>query len=470
MPLLVAGLGVMLVGPVTAQTFRTLQNFSGGSDGANPSSLVSSEETLFGTTAGYNERTATPGGICSNGTLFRIEKDGTGFTNLHVFSSGLGSFPNITNTEGVWPMALALASNTLYGAASGGGIFGHGTIFKLNTDGTGFTNLHSFAASDGISPNSLILSGRSLYGVASRGGSGNGSVFRIDIDGTGFTNIHSFTGGDGNYPNGVILSGNVFYGTATTGGRGTTGTVFKGNLDGTGFGVLYEFTPDSHISPFGNSDGALPEGSLVLLGNTLFGTTAYGGSSGAGTLFSVNSDGTGFRSLYTFTGPRNGAHPAGGLILSGNTLYGVGSGMTPGNSNPTNSTLFKFNANSTSFTTYHFFGVVFGPLSTNSDGASPSGLILSGNTLYGTAGEGGNYGKGTVFSLSLPPPRLATVGSGGNVILTWPNDTGGFTLQASTNLASPVWSTNSPPPGVVNGQNTVTNPISSTQQFFRLSQ
>src|ERR1035437_5768337 len=45
--------------------------------------------------------------------------------------------------------------------------------------------------------------------------------------------------------------------------------------------------------------------------------------------------------------------------------------------------------------------------STNSDGAYPqAGLILSGNTLYGTAWSGGSSGYGTVFSLSLPLPSL----------------------------------------------------------------
>ena len=39
---------------------------------------------------------------------------------------------------------------------------------------------------------------------------------------------------------------------------------------------------------------------------------------------------------------------------------------------------------------------------TNSDGANPyAGLILSGNTLYGTARYGGSSGDGTVFSISL---------------------------------------------------------------------
>jgi hypothetical protein len=55
--------------------------------------------------------------------------------------------------------------------------------------------------------------------------------------------------------------------------------------------------------------------------------------------------------------------------------------------------------------------------------------------------------------------------------LTWPTNAAGFTLQSTTNLVSPaVWSTVSPGPVVVNGQNAVTNPVSGTQNFYRLSQ
>jgi hypothetical protein len=96
-------------------------------------------------------------------------------------------------------------------------------------------------------------------------------------------------------------------------------------------------------------------------------------------------------------------------------------------------------------------------------------LILSDNTLYGTA-VGGGFGAGTVFSITLPPPQLTITPSHASIILTWPTNAIGFILQSTTNLPSPVWTTNSPAPVVVNGQNTVTNPISDTQQFFRLSQ
>ena len=47
----------------------------------------------------------------------------------------------------------------------------------------------------------------------------------------------------------------------------------------------------------------------------------------------------------------------------------------------------------------------------------------------------------------------------------------GFTLQSTTNLvSSAVWAAVSPGPVVIDGQNAVTNLISGTQQFYRLSQ
>src|SRR5579862_7075025 len=65
------------------------------------------------------------------------------FTNLHSFAAA----PYYTNSDGAYPYGgVILASNTLYGTALSLGSSGNGTVFKVNTDGTGFTNLHSFAA------------------------------------------------------------------------------------------------------------------------------------------------------------------------------------------------------------------------------------------------------------------------------------------------------------------------------------
>jgi len=135
-------------------------------------------------------------------------------------------------------------------------------------------------------------------------------------------------------------------------------------------------------------------------------------------------------------------------------------------------TVFAINTDGSAFTTLHRF-------TGDTNGANPfAGLILSGNTLYGTTpNAGANFGSGvygTVFSLTLPsPPQLAIIRSAANAVLTWPTNAAGltFTLQSTTNLVSPAgWNTVSPTSAVVNGQNSVTNPITGMQRFYRLSQ
>jgi len=461
LPALIAGLGLILTNRVTAQTFTTLHSFTNSPDGANPyASLILSGNTLYGTTQF--------GGSSNIGTVFAVNTDGTGFTNLYSF---IGS-----SYEANPRASLILSGNTLYGTATYGGGSDNGTVFAINTNGMGFTNLYSFTGgSDGANPfDGLILSGNTLYGTAFNGGSSySGTLFAVNTSGTGFTNLYTFTGGsDGGNPfAGLILSGSTLYGTAEFGGSSGRGTMFAINTNGMGFTNLYSFTAAPYPN-FTNSDGGNPFGGLILSGNTLYGTAAYAGSLAYGTVFKVNTDGTGFTNLYSFTGGNDGATPEAGLILSGNTLYGtarLGGSYNGG-------TVFAINTDGTGFTNlYSFTG--------GSDGATPlAGLILSGNTLYGTAYAGGDAGNGTVFSLSLPPastPQLTIIPIGANVILTWPANATGFTLEFATNLVSPaVWSTNLPSPVVVNGQNTVTNAIFgaqgdgggsiTSQEFFRL--
>jgi len=403
------------------------------------------------------------------------------FTNLHDFG------PAITN--GIGPQAgLLLAGGALYGTTPIGGSSGNGTVFAVNTDGSGFTNLYNFSAlsantnSDGASPHAgLILSGNTLFGTAALGGStGAGAVFRLNTDGTGFTNLYSFTAtsdpllmtnGDGAYPQaGLVLSGNILFGTTTGGGRSGNGTVFRLNTDGTAFTNLYAFTAASNST---NSDGGSPRAGLVLSGNTLYGTTFRNGISGRGTVFKVNTDGTGFMNLHSFLAVSgnninsDGSYPYAGLVLSGNTLYGTAfSGGSYGNG-----TVFSVNTDGTAFTALYSFSLVDTNSYTNSDGAFPyAGLVLSGNTLYGTAKNGGAADDGTIFSL-LVPPQLGISLYGTNIILTWPTNAAGYNLQYCTNLdAAPVWNAVHPGPDPVNGQNTVTNPISGAWKFFRLKQ
>ena len=418
--------------------FTNLHNFSNGSDGAAPQGvLVLSGNTLYGT--------AGAGGTSRYGTVFSIQTNGTGFTTVYNFLNG-----NAQEGWAAYPKGLILSGNTLYGTTSYGGSSGVGTVFAIGTNGTGFMTPYNC----NLIPNDNNLN----VGYPNSGGAIPDA--------------------------GVLLSGNNLYGTALSGGTFGYGTLFAVNTDGTGFNVLHNFTAASGtLGVYGtNSDGAVPSAGMILLGNTLYGTTYGGGTNGSGTLFAVSIGGTNFTVLHTFTATTgtslygyginsDGANPSGGLIFSGNKVYGT----TDFGGRFGSGTVFCVNTNGTGFTTLYNFTALSSSL-INNDGANPEAeLVLSGNTLYGTTTDGGSGGIGTVFSLSLPmpppPPQLSILLSGTNVILTWSTNTTSYTVQFATNIVPPIiWTAVSPGAVIVNGQNTVTNFISGKQKYYRLSQ
>lgn len=376
------------------QTLTTLHNFSStingtNWDGAYPNGgLLSSGNTLYGTASG--------GGIEGYGTVFAVNSDGSGFTNLYDFTNGI---------DGANPYSgVILSGHTLFGVAEYGGTDGNGTVFALATNGTSFRILHSFSAGDYEGPSgpytnndgaypaaALTLSGSVLYGTARAGAYGYGTVFAVNTDGTSFTNLYNFTNGlDGAFPSAdLIFSQGMLYGTASDGGAGF-GTVFTLSTNGGTFTILFDFT--------NGADGANPYGGLVLSGNTLYGMATLGGNSGDGTLFALSTNGAGFTSLFNFVDGDDGSVPYASLALSGNTLYGAAA--YGGNSG--NGVLFAINTNGTGFTALHQFTAYYNNVfNENSDGAYPVGALTpAGATLLGAAPYGGAFGNGTVFSLS----------------------------------------------------------------------
>jgi uncharacterized repeat protein (TIGR03803 family) len=149
--------------------------------------------------------------------------------------------------------------------------------------------------SAGEFPGGLVLGAKSvLYGATSAGGSSDaGIVFSLTPAATKgklwtLTTIHSFTGGsDGGSPYGSLIVGpnGVLYGTVTTGGAYGAGGVVEFTPPATAGQpwtetVLYSFT--------GANDGSQPDAGLVLgANNTLFGTTAFGGTADNGTVFEL---------------------------------------------------------------------------------------------------------------------------------------------------------------------------------------
>jgi hypothetical protein len=81
-------------------------------------------------------------------------------------------------------------------------------------------------------------------------------------------------------------------------------------------------------------------------------------------------------------------------------------------------------------------------------------------------------GSATYFTIvttgASAAPVLAIIKSGTNVLLEWPTNAAGYTLEFASNLTSSAWSTNLPVPVVVNTNKVVTNGISGMPRFFRL--
>jgi uncharacterized repeat protein (TIGR03803 family) len=313
--------------------------------------------------------TASAGGASGFGTVFSLKNDGTGYSVLHDFTGG---------SDGNGPASgLVISSNTLYGTTVNGGNYDNGVVFTVDTGGTNFAVLHHFTArynypytnSDGGNPYCQLISSKNmLYGTASDGGNGNaGTVFAINLNNTNFTVLHTFTAvtedansnltnSDGAYPYArLLLLDDTLYGTTSGGGAGGSGTVFALNLANTNFTVLHSFAEINYLT-LTNTDGTAPYDGLILSGNMLYGTASRGGNANFGTVFAVNTNGAGFTNLYSFTGGSDGAFPHGELILFSNALIGTArSGGDNSLNNGGNGTVFGLNTNGTGFTVLHTF-------------------------------------------------------------------------------------------------------------------
>jgi uncharacterized repeat protein (TIGR03803 family) len=308
-------------------------------DGFGPAGalLLGSDNLFYGTTQ-FSRGGVSAGG----GTIFRVAPDGSGFTVLHEFAGSTSNNVNSNpvNAQGNAPHGALIegSDGLLYGVARFGGPAGAGTIFKIGKDGSGFTVIHSFAAissaagativnADGAHPrDGLVESAGFFYGTTNAGGAnGQGTIFRLRFDGSEFSVLHVFTtptlpsGGtvsvneDGAAPRAGLTDGGdgLLYGTTTVGGA-------------SGQGVLYSITPDGSVRTtlhdFVAAEGTQPIGKLLLGADgrlygtaSAGGTTSSGGESNLGTVYSIARDGTGFSKLDDFESA-TGTSPSGRLV------------------------------------------------------------------------------------------------------------------------------------------------------------
>jgi uncharacterized repeat protein (TIGR03803 family) len=158
------------------------------------------------------------------------------------------------SNDGILPMAglTRTADGTLYGTTGGGGVSSAGTIYRLNPDGSGYAVLRSFirgmigGVADGMNPQCDLLqaSDGALYGTASSGGYEYGAIFRVTTNGASYLLPWAFSLTNGISPLAGLIqaSDGKLYGTTSAGASTNGGGVFRVNTDGSGFQLLHSFT------------------------------------------------------------------------------------------------------------------------------------------------------------------------------------------------------------------------------------
>jgi uncharacterized repeat protein (TIGR03803 family) len=388
---------------LTPASLVPLASFFDGNNGSGPNgSLVEYNGNLFGT--------ANSGGAYGRGTVFKVAPDGT-ITDLADFNgSGNGAYPNGGLVQD--------NSGDLFGTTQGDGASVYGTVFEVKPDSsssTGYTltTLATFGGSTGSVPNGsypngnaqlagvaydgLVLDGGYLYGTTLDGGtSALGSVFKVKTDGSGFiTTLASFDGlSDGSNPVGGLVGDS------------------KGDLFGATSGRVFELAAgSSSITPLA-SISALNADLFVDSHGDVFGTTAGFGTFGGGTVFELKPDGstsTGFGTpvtLATFAGYYS-FNTSGALVEDSTTgnLYGI---TNDGGYSNYGSAVFKLAANGATST--GFDDTISLIASTGRGGGLNGGLLLNGDTFFGTM-PGGTAGLGTVFNVPLGGGTISTLAS-----------------------------------------------------------
>jgi uncharacterized repeat protein (TIGR03803 family) len=293
------------------------------SDGAFPrGGLISDGVNFYGTTLL---------GGAGNGFLCGSNLGGCGI--VYSFATGatqpviLYNFCTKANcTDGAVPIGglTSDSSGNLYGVTQFGGDHSAGTIYELTKDGDSWTErvLYSFCPDagcpDGSVPEAGLLldsTSGSFYGTTTFGGSGNncpegypgcGVVFQLKPDGQGgFVEavLHSFCSQDQSCDDGAfpqapleIDENGILYGTTLRGGGGSC------VKETPGCGVLFSLSlgkgawAEKILHAFGlidHTDGAEPEGALLLDGGYIYGVTRIKG-------FRSGQNGTRFGTLYRY--------------------------------------------------------------------------------------------------------------------------------------------------------------------------
>ena len=291
--------------------------------------------------------------------------------------------------------------NVLLGTTVFGGTNSGGTVYSINRISGKETLEAPFNCSCDQPKASLTYAPYyGLYGTTETGGQEyDGIIYSLSDLAPPY--IHEFHGNpDGAEPFGtMVLLGGTLYGTTAFGGSYSDGSVFYYNPATQTEGIVYSFCVNTKCT-----DGYIPEAGLTIYNSILYGTTTAGGETNQGNVFSLSPATGQENNLHSFNGSGDGSVPTGTLLNVNGALYGTTQFEGKYGSATSGGTIFATDPTNGTTNVYYDFC-----MQTNcADGSVPyAGLIRDKSTLYGTTEyggsniDGGTNGGGTVFSLDL---------------------------------------------------------------------
>ncbi len=322
--------------------------------------------------------TLSAGGAWGNGTVLAIHPAGSSPPQLEI----LHTFAGVAMNDGANPSGglSADSSGNLYGTTLIGGDprWNAGTIFELSKGSSGFTYsvLYRFSGgADGFGPVGVVSdSAGHLYGMTR-----TGTIYELTIGSSELKVLKSLPGADSAAPLVRDSSGNLF-GTYLA-------TVFKVTSSGS----------FSTIRVFNHAGDAPPLGPLILdESGALYGCTASA-------VFRMSRSGDSYTALHTFASLdlKDGNTPTPPLTIDGSGML-VGATSQGGDDDAGAGTVFRVSRDGSGFTVLTSF-------SASLDGAFPNGGLAIDSTgqIIGTAAVTGEWGGGVLFTIASSPPSLA---------------------------------------------------------------
>jgi uncharacterized repeat protein (TIGR03803 family) len=261
-----------------------------------------------------------------------------------------------------------------------------------------FSKLYNFGTNTGDPRNpswpGVFAQGRdgNLYSTSQAGGIGYGTVFQLTPAGK-VKVLYQFPASGG--PQGGLTLGTdgYLYGTTRFLGLYGNGSVFKIATDGTGYKTLYSFKPGiSGYQPF--------TAPIQGVDGNFYGTTAYGHITGTtGSVYKMTPAGV-LTTLHEFH-KSDGSDPTALIQGTDGNFYGTTvSGGTLSGGASISGVIFKMTPAGQLVWVHNFTGT---------DGQGPYGPIIqaSDGNFYGTTRTGGSSGYGVVYKIT--PAGVYTV-------------------------------------------------------------